>query len=47
VREGGPYLWKKFFSTGHDMISAIKFNQDASKIVAAFSVFDAGGKSTN
>ncbi len=42
IRQGGPYLWKKYFYTGitgigHEYISAIKFLQtDGSKIVAAF-----------
>ena len=39
VRDGGPYLWRKYYDTGHDSISAIKFNPDGSRIIAGFSVF--------
>jgi hypothetical protein len=53
IRQGGPYLWKKFFYTGipgigREFISAIKFLQsDGSKIVAAFSSPETGAKNAN
>jgi hypothetical protein len=43
IKQGGAYLWRKYFYTGltgigHDYISAIKFlNNNGAKIIAAFS----------
>jgi hypothetical protein len=53
IKQGGPYLWQKFFYTGitgmgHDYISAIKFlNNNGEKIIAAFSSSSANMKNSN
>jgi hypothetical protein len=53
IKEGGPYLWRKYFYSGiagigHDYISAIKFlNNNGAKIIAAFSSSEANTKNAN
>jgi hypothetical protein len=53
IKQGGPYLWRKFYYTGitgigHDYISAIKFlNNNGAKIIAAFSSSAANTKNSN
>jgi hypothetical protein len=47
IKQGGAYLWRKYFYTGitgkrHDYISAIKFlYNNGEKIIAAFSTSQA------
>jgi hypothetical protein len=53
IKQGGPYLWRKYFYTGisgigHDYISAIKFlNNNGAKIIAAFSSSAANTKNSS
>jgi hypothetical protein len=53
IKQGGVYLWRKYFYTGivdfgNDYISAIKFlNNNGSKIIAAFSSSEANTKNAN
>jgi hypothetical protein len=53
IKQGGPYLWRKYFYTGdnvvgHDFISAIKFlNNNGDKIIAAFSSSESNTKNSN
>jgi len=53
IKEGGAYLWRKYFYSGkvgigHDYISAIKFlNNNGAKIIAAFSSSATNSKNSN
>jgi hypothetical protein len=53
IRQGGAYLWRKYFYTGitgqgHDYISAIKFlNNNGAKIIAGFSSSVTNTKNSN
>jgi hypothetical protein len=44
IQDGGQYLWRNYYNTDHDMISAIKFNPDGTRIIAGFSVLDSTSK---